>query len=717
MADTAANFCLKYFIYFTIFSISQNAFAQNKNLVVNSNTQNEKAVYDLIKRVLPNHANHFAISFIAKEDDKDVFEIESKAGKIILRGSNGVSVASALNYYLKNYAHCQITWNGTNLNLPDPLPLVTEIVHRKTPYTYRYYLNYCTFNYTMSWWNWERWQKEIDWMALNGINMSLAILGQNSNWRTVYKSLGFTDKELEGFFSGPAFFNWFWMGNLDAWGGALPQSWMQSHEVLQKKILESERSLGMTPILPAFTGHVPSSFKEKFPKAKLKKTSWVGFPPVYILDPNEPMFTVIGKKFIEEQTKTYGTDHLYSADTFNENTPPTSDSVYLNDVSKKVYQSMALADPKATWIMQGWLFHHGAKFWQPTQIKALLNAVPDNKMIVLDLWSERHPVWNRTNAYYGKPWIWCMLHNFGGNINLSGLMDTVATAPFNALHHSASGKMMGIGLTMEGIEQNPVMYDLMMENVWRDSPIDLNIWLPDYIFRRYGKKNIHAEKAWNILRTTVYADTLTNGGAESIITARPTFIKNPGGTSNTTFAYDPMDLVKAWDHLITAADQLKNSDGYRFDAVDVSRQVLANYASEVQQQIAEDFKNKNIVAFKNNASRFIELITDMDDLLSTRKDFLLGKWLEAAQSWGTNNEEKKLYEKNARNLITLWGDKNSRLHEYACKQWSGLLNGFYKKRWEQFFKYILSEMSKNKEPDLKFIEDQLKDWEWKWVND
>jgi alpha-N-acetylglucosaminidase len=106
----------------------------------------------------------------------------------------------------------------------------------------------------------------------------------------------------------------------------------------------------------------------------------------------------------------------------------------------------------------------------------------------------------------------------------------------------------------------------------------------------------------------------------------------------------------------------------------------------------------------------------MDDLLSTRKDFLLGNWLEAAKSWGTNNEEKKLYEKNARNLITLWGDKDSRLHEYACKQWSGLLNGFYKKRWEQFFKYILSEMIKNKEPDLKFIEDQLKDWEWKWVN-
>jgi alpha-N-acetylglucosaminidase len=159
------------------------------------------------------------------KEAKDFFEIESSGGKIILSGTNGVSIASALHYYLKNFANCQITWNGTNLNLPKTLPVVRKKVQIKTPYKYRYNLNYCTFNYTMSWWNWERWQKEIDWMAMNGINMPLAITGQNSVWSRVYKSLGFTDKDLEGFFSGPAYFNWFWIGNLDAWGGPLPQSW------------------------------------------------------------------------------------------------------------------------------------------------------------------------------------------------------------------------------------------------------------------------------------------------------------------------------------------------------------------------------------------------------------------------------------------------------------------------------------------------------------
>ncbi len=676
----------------------------------------EAAAYALIKRVVPEHAAQFKIGFIPQKEGRDVFTIESIGDRILLCGNNGVSIASALHHYLKNITHSQITWNGINMNLPARLPQVQQKIEVVTSYRYRYYLNYCTFNYTMSWWDWERWQKEIDWMALHGINMPLSITGQNSVWNRVYKRLGFTDKELEGFFSGPAYFNWFWMGNLDAWGGPLPQSFMQGHEALQKKILARERSLGMTPILPAFTGHVPPSFGEKFPQVKLKKTSWVGFPSVSILDPSEPLFTEIGKRFIEEEVKTYGTDHLYSADTFNENKPPTDDSIYLNDVSKKVFESMALADAQATWIMQGWLFHHGAKFWKTPQIKALLNAVPDDRMIILDLWSERNPVWNRTEAYYGKPWIWNMLHNFGGNVNLSGIMDRVATQPYEALHHPNAGKMMGIGLTMEALEQNPIMYELMMEHVWRDAPIDLAKWLKEYTFRRYGKHNIHADSAWAILRRTAYADTVTNGGAESIITARPTFSKNPGGTSNTALPYDARQLVEAWDLLMSAANELKSSDGFQYDIADVTRQVLANYALHLQQQAASDFADKNMAAFKISSSRFLQLISDMDALLATRKDFLLGRWLNAAKSWGKNEKEKILYEKNARNLITLWGDKDSRLHEYACKQWSGLLNGFYKKRWEQFFSYMVKTSEAKKDPDLKKFEAQLKDWEWQWVN-
>jgi alpha-N-acetylglucosaminidase len=675
-----------------------------------------RAVEDLIDRVVPEAADHFEVQYISPENNKDVFEVESKGNKIVLRGNNGVAIASALKYYLNHYCHCSITWNGVNMHLPEPLPVVKKKVHRVSPYQYRYYLNYCTYNYTMAWWDWDRWQQEIDWMALNGINMPLAITGEAAIWQKVYASMGFTKEELNDFFSGPAYFAWLWMGNLDGWGGPLPQHWMDTHAALQKKILAYERSLGMTPVLPAFTGHVPPSFRKKFPDARLKKTNWgSGFKDVYILDASDPLFETIGRKFIEMQTREYGTDHLYSADTFNENIPPTNDSAYLDSMSKRVYKSMAIADPKAVWVMQGWMFSYNARFWQPEQIQALLNAVPDDHMIILDLWSEVNPVWNRTDAYYGKPWIWNMLHNFGGNISMYGRMRHVAYDPAMALHDPDAGKMVGIGLTPEGIEQNPVLYQLMTENIWQSDPINLEQWLKSYALCRYGKANADINTAWNILKNTAYSSGKTEGGPESIITGRPTFEQSTAWTQ-TTLTYDPMQLVRAWDLFIKAADELKNSDGFQYDIVDITRQVLANYATPLQQKSARAFHDHNKEAFDRYSSRFLQLIDDMDTLLGMRKDFLLGPWLEDARKWGITEEEKNRYEFNARDLITLWGNKNSPLHDYACRQWSGLLKGFYRPRWEMFFHYADSCLENHTTLNMRAFDKQVKEQEWQWVN-
>ena len=575
----------------------------NTSQVKIANDSLKKPVYDLIERIVPKVADYFEVEFIPKDGENDVFEIDNHDDHIVLRGNNGISIASALNYYLKNYTHSSITWNGSNINISYPLPKVPAKVRKVSPYKYRYYLNYCTYNYTMSWWDWDRWQWEIDWMALHGINMPLSLTGQNAIHRRVYKSMGLTDDDLSSFFSGPAYFSWFWMGNLDGWGGPLPVSWMESHEKLQKQILKRERSLGMTPILPAFTGHVPPAFKNKFPNAKLNKTDWAGFPDVYLLAPDDPLFLKIGKKFIEEEIKTYGTDHLYTSDTFNENRPPSNDSTFLHNVSRKVYESMASADPKGIWIMQGWLFHFQRDFWQQEQIKAMLNAVPDDKMIILDLWSEKNPMWKKTNAYYGKQWIWNMLHNFGGNVNMYGLMDRVATGPSEALHDPEKGKLVGIGLTPEGIEQNPVMYELMTDNAWRKEPVDVTSWLKNYTLQRYGKTNENANKAWEILRNTVYADSITSGGPESIVVARPTFNKNAGGVT-TKLSYDPAELVLAWKYLMESSAELQNSQGYQFDLVDLTRQVLANYASVIQERFASDYKAKDLNAFERTAPHF-----------------------------------------------------------------------------------------------------------------
>ena len=678
---------------------------------------NTNASYDLIKRVLSQHAAYFAVESLLTENEKDVFEIESKNNKIILRGNNGVAVASALYYYLTEYCHCQITWNGTNLQLPKQLPVVKEKVRKQTPYQYRYYLNYCTFNYSMSWWDWDRWQKEIDWMALHGINMPLAITGEEYTWYEVYKEMGFSDDDLKDFFCGPSYFSWFWMGNLDGWGGPLPVSWMKSHKELQEKIVQRERELGMKPVLPAFTGHVPAAFKKKFPHAKLKATNWNnGFADTYILDSEDPLFAEIGKKFLQTQTQLFGTNHLYSADTFNENEPPSDEPAFLSKLSARVYEGMRNADTAAIWVMQGWLFYSDRKFWKAPQIEALLKAVPDDKMILLDLAAEIEPVWKRTDAFYGKPWIWNMLNNFGGNVNLFGRMEGVANGPALAVSDTASKRLSGIGLTMEAIEQNPVIYELTMQHVWQTEPVQLDDWLKKYVLNRYATNNDILVKAWQILRQTTYNGKEIRDGAESIITGRPTFDSTTVWT-RTKLNYAPKDLLPAWDLFIQSAVKGINSDGFRYDVVDITRQVLANYALPLQKKWVNAFKAKDSLSFAKYSKQFLQLISDMDALLATRKDFMLGPWLASARSCGKTNEEKALYERNARDLITLWGDANSPLHEYANRQWSGLLNDFYKPRWQQFFAVLQQSLQTGTAPDLKAFEQNIKAWEWQWVNE
>jgi len=687
--------------------LSQEIFAQ----------LNVKASYALIKRIIPQQQSSFVVESLDQQNGKDVFEVESRSNKIVLRGNNGVAVASALYYYLTEYGHCQITWNGTNLNLPKELPVVTQKVHRQTPYQYRYYLNYCTFNYSMSWWDWDRWQKEIDWMALHGINMPLAVTGEEYTWYLVYKDLGFSDDDLKDFFCGPSYFSWFWMGNLDGWGGPLPLSWMQSHKELQQKILQHERDLGMRPVLPAFTGHVPPAFKKKFPTARLKATNWNnGFADTYILDSEDSLFAVIGKKFLQTQTKLFGTDHLYSADTFNENEPPSDEPAFLSQLSARVYEGMRKADTAAVWVMQGWLFYSDRKFWNSPQIEALLKAVPDNKMIILDLAAEIEPVWKRTEAFYGKQWIWNMINNFGGNINLFGRMNGVATSPALALNDSASKRLCGIGLTMEGIEQNPVIYELMMQHAWQTQPVQLDEWLKKYVLNRYGLSDDSLVKAWQLLRETVYNGKDIRDGAESIVTGRPTFDSTTVWT-RTKLNYSPGDLLPVWDLFVHAALRGLNSDGFQFDLVDVTRQVLANYALPLQRKWVHAFEAKDSAGFKNYSGQFLQLISDMDGLLATRKDFLLGPWIADARSRGVTSGEKALYERNARDLITLWGDANSPLHEYANRQWSGLLNDFYKSRWQQFFDMLQLSLQTNTSPDLKTFEQNIRAWEWRWVNE
>src|SRR4029079_4586607 len=225
----------------------------------------------LVARVISAHADAFVVEHVDADSGHDVFELESRGRKIVLRGSSGVAIASALNRYLEDFARVNVSNPLVPLHLRRIVP-VPRRIRVVSPYQYRYFFNYCTFSYSMAWWGWDEWQRMIDWMALKGINLPLAATGQEGTWQLVLRELGFSDKQIGEFLVGPAYLPWGCMGNIDGLGGPLPKSWITNHVALEKQILARERALGMKPVLQGFTGHVPESVKDVFPTAKIHRT-------------------------------------------------------------------------------------------------------------------------------------------------------------------------------------------------------------------------------------------------------------------------------------------------------------------------------------------------------------------------------------------------------------------------------------------------------------
>ena len=394
------------------------------------------------------------------------------------------------------------------------MPLPDRTISGRALVPERFFLNYCTFGYTMPWWKWPQWERFIDWMALNGINMPLAITGQEAVWYEVWKEFGMTDEEIRSYFSGPAHLPWHRMCNIDGVDGPLPQGWIDGQKKLQKQIVRRERELGMRPVLPAFGGHVPAKFKELYPNAQITDIGgWGGFPPEnlpHFLSPQDSLFGVIQRAFIEAQTREYGTDHIYGFDLFNEVDPPSWDSETLAAISREAYGSIAACDSDAMWLQMGWMFYYDRKHWTPEIVRAYLKAVPPGKVTILDYYTENIPVWQLTEGFYGQPFIFCYLGNFGGNSRLAGPFRKESERITEAL---ANGAPAGIGCTLEGFGLNRWMYEYVLGRAWSTEASEEQ-WLRSLDRRRHSPHGF-----WKAMTDSVYLRGSFSEGA--LLCGRP----------------------------------------------------------------------------------------------------------------------------------------------------------------------------------------------------
>lgn len=615
---------------------------------------------------------------------EDFFEIKADDGRVLIEGNNAVSMAVGLNWYLKYVAGIHISWNNLTQPLPEVLPLPDKPIRHRASVADRYYLNYCTHSYSMAFWDEDRWMKEIDWMALHGVNMPLAMTGIETVWRNMLRKLGYTDGEIGEFISGPGFFAWWQMNNLEGWGGPLPDQWYTDRAELQKKILSRMRSLGIKPVLPGYVGMVPRNIGKKLGYAIDDPGLWCGFPRPAFLSTNDEHYDSIADLYYKELTALYGEAPYYSMDPFHEGGAPRG--VNLSEAGIKIANAMKRANPDARWVIQS---------WGGNPQLALIDTLAAGDLVVLDLYSDKVPKWRKNNGYGKHDWLYCMLLNFGGNIGLHGRADFLVDGFYDAME--SAPHLTGIGATPEGIDNNPVMYELLFELPWRAERFDTRAWLADYLRARYGAASVDEDilKGWDALWATVYNAPVEypgQGTVESLFCARPSW--NPKKTSTWGYAelfYSPDSTAKA----AACFAPRHGNNNFEYDRIDIIRQANADRANLLLSQMGAAHEHGNRDSVEVLAGEFMNLLLEQDSLLSLRRDTGVAAWLDAAGALANGDKDaEKLYRRNAALQITVWGDSvaanRGGLHDYSHREWGGILRELYYNRWKAFFDHELN---------------------------
>lgn len=661
-------------------------------------------VDELIERIAPGNARKFKTEL--RKADKDFFELSQDGQRVRIAGNTWVNVATGLNWYLKYYCGQHLSWNNMTATLPATLPRVTQTERHETNLRLRYDFNYCTFSYSMAFWDWARWQREIDWMALHGINMPLAIVGEECVWRNMLLRLGYTKDEIGQFIAGPAFLAWWAMNNLEGWGGPLPDSWYAQQEALQKKILARMKRLGMKPVLPGYCGMLPHDAKEKLGVSATPGGVWNGYTRPANLSATDPAFDRIADLYYTELTRLFGRADYYSLDPFHESKDADIDYAL---AGRKLMEAMKRANPRAVWVVQGWTENP-----RPEMIAGMRRG----DLLILDLFSECRPmfgapsVWRRQQGYGQHDWAFCLLENFGANVGLHGRLDQLLHNWELALRQRET--LVGIGLTMEGTENNPIMFELMTELPWRGK-VDKTKWIEKYVAARYGTPSPAGEsgegaailKAWHILANTIYncpAGNNQQGPSESIFDGRPSLnnfqVKSWSKMHNY---YDPAATLEAARLMNSVAEAYRGNNNFEYDLIDITRQAMDDQARLQYLRTIADYNGMDCRAFSRDSARFLNMLLLQDSLLGTRREFRLGHWTEAARSLGSTPQEKDLYEWNARVQITTWGNRTCAdkggLRDYAHKEWQGLLRDFYFVRWHTYLDALSRQMQASMRPD------------------
>lgn len=660
-----------------------------------------------LRRLVPRWASQVRLRAVPRPASGDYYTVTGGAGDIIVTGTSPATLLTGFGAYLSADAHASISWDGVALErVPRLLPAPHGMISAHAVVPHRFVFNDTQDGYDSAYWSWPRWQHEIDVLALHGINEVLVYVGQEAVYERVFASVGYPDATLRDWIPGLAHQPWWLLQNMSEFGGPLSQSLIDRQAALGRQITQRLDELGMTPVMPGYYGTVPPDFTHYDPGANVvPQGTWNGLPRPDWLDPRDPAYPTLAAAFYQTQRELFGDSAMYVMDPLQEG--GNLGGIPEGAAGAAIQQALETAHPGAIWATLG---------WQGNPSTALLNGVDTSRMLVLDGLTDRYPTDNQNSdpqtEYDGTPYAFGSIWDFGGQTTLGANADVWLTR-FPQLLAQPNSSLAGIAIMPEAGDNNPFAFDLLARLAWANgvtpgtsaNPPDLASFARWFADSRYGAPDPHAEAAWRIIAETAY-DMPADGyscAPDGLFDALPSLTTTAASReSRTTVPYDTTLFAQALDQLLRVSPALRGSETYRYDLVDVARQVLDNDGRVLLPEIDAAYQAKNTALFDTLTGRWLSMMRLLNNLVGSDAHFLVGGYLAQARAWGSTPAERDSLEFDARSIITVWGGQTAAvqggLDGYANREWNGLISGLYYPRWQQYFASLDTALAEGTSP-------------------
>ena len=651
---------------------------------------NKNAFYGLIERLTnKTYADKFVVRQIPSKSGMDEYFIFDEGDKIVIEATSGSAAGVAFNYYLNNLCCVYRGFIADSGTLPEVPPKVGKIIKKKSLYHYRYFLNYCTFGYSFTYYSWNDWERVLDRIILSGYNLVLNAIGQECVWREVLMQLGYTEKEVTRFLVGAPFTPWQNMMNISDYYGEYPDNWWAERVALSNRLNERLSEFGIGAMLPGYSGMVPDDFKAHFPDAEIKlQGDWCGFTRPGYLMYSDKLFDKVADIFYQTQKRLIGKNvHYYSSDPFHEG--GITEGMDLGAFAKQAFAAMTRNDKKAVWCFQG---------WGENPRREMLETIPAERTLVCNLLADTNA--NAGDDYLEHPWVYCTVNNFGGQHLLRGGLKNSLLKPYNFIK-SEKYTMVGIGLMPEAVETDEVFFDIIAKSSVNDEKPDVYEYLKGFIRARYGVYNETLDAAWRVLMENIYIRDDICTSFESSIIARPTLTVNKvSAFANDSLEMYPEANILAAELLLGNYEICKNNSAYIFDLADVTRQAVANYGWHLVYGMQRAYNAKDIKSFDENADLFVKLLDLQEKICSCHIRHSFANYLSYPEKYDRENVEHNVF--LARRLITVWGDERTfyRINDYAAREYGELIRDYYAPRWKKFIAAAKKALTDGKEIEI-----------------